>query len=73
MASCEKCWGEAYLKTYEDPMKSQTEHYNELIKVSNCTLEQQAGKDAEECPKCKRKIVHQIIGTCLKCDYSTKK
>jgi len=47
MASCEKCWGDAYKRTLTNPMKSQAEHYSDLIKERNgsnkCTPEEQAG------------------------------
>ena len=62
MASCEKCWNDAYTKTHVSPMKSQAEHYTDLVKERKdnpCTPEEQAGHDATECNKCKRKTIHQ--------------
>lgn len=44
MACCEKCWADAYMRKLDHPMKSQTEHYQDLLKEreSNpCTPEQQ--------------------------------
>jgi len=70
MASCEKCWGDAYTRTHTNPMKSQTEHYQELInerKDNPCTPEQQAGHDATVCKKCGRKSVHQYVRVCMNC------
>lgn len=70
MASCEKCWGDAYMRTYTNPGKSQAEHYSALIlerKDNPCTPEDQAGNDAKECPECKRKTIHQIINVCMNC------
>lgn len=76
MASCEKCWGDAYMRTHETPGKSQAEHYTDLIderKDNPCTPEQQAGKDAKICPKCNRKTIHQMINKCIVCGYINKK
>ena len=28
---CEKCWGDAYLRTMEDTSKTQSEHYLDLL------------------------------------------
>jgi len=71
MASCEKCWGDAYMRTLTNPMKSQAEHYQDLIKERRgekaCTPEQQAGHDATECKKCGRKSVHQYARVCMNC------
>ena len=72
MASCEKCWGDAYMRYRCDPSKSQAEHYGDLIrerKDNPCTPEEQAGIDAKECPKCKRKAIHQIVKHCMNCGY----
>jgi len=76
MASCEKCWGDAYLRTHTDPMKSQAEHYSDLIKERKgnpCTPEQQAGEDATKCPKCNKIAVHQMIEVCMNCGYDKNK
>lgn len=70
MPSCEKCWGDAYTRTHTNPRKSQAEHYHDLIeerKDNPCTPEQQAGHDAEICPKCGKKAIHQIIKECMNC------
>lgn len=53
MASCEKCWSDA---------GGSPERYSELLaeRVDNhCTPEEQAGVDADWCPTCKRKTIHQ--------------
>lgn len=60
MASCEKCWSES----------TSVEDYYELIKTNKCTPEEEAGTDAEDCPKCKRKTIHQIIKKCVLCYHS---
>ncbi len=76
MASCEKCWDEAYLRTFENPMKSQSEHYSDLVnerKDNQCTPEQQAGEDADRCPKCKRKSIHRYVRVCMNCGYKQLK
>ena len=67
MPSCEKCWNDAYMRTHTDPTKSQTEHYQDLIKERECTPEQQAGRDATTCPACQRKTVHQYAKICMNC------
>jgi len=75
MASCEKCWNDAYYRMHTDRMKSQSEHYFDLIKERKdnpCTPEQQAGNDACECPKCKKKAVHQYVKICMNCGYNFK-
>ena len=72
MASCEKCWSDAYTKSMCNPYKSQAEIYSELIierKDDPCTPEQQAGPDANECPKCNKKAVHQLINVCMNCGH----
>lgn len=70
MASCEKCWSDAYMRTHTNPMKSQAEHYQDLIKErigeKACTPEQQAGH-ATVCKKCGRKAVHQYVKVCMNC------
>ena len=76
MASCEKCWSDAYTRTHTNPMKSQAEHYTDLIierKDNPCTPEQQAGRDAEKCPKCDRKTIHQYVNCCMNCGYNPNK
>lgn len=32
MAACEKCWRDAYRRACDDTSKSQTEHYQDLLK-----------------------------------------
>lgn len=56
MASCEKCWENA---------GGNTALYNQLIKTSTCSPEEQAGKNATVCPYYKRKTVHQYAKICM--------
>lgn len=75
MASCEKCWADAHLRYVCDRSKCQAEHYHDLIKERKnnpCTPEQQAGRDAKICPKCRKKTIHQIINICMNCGYNAK-
>lgn len=70
MASCEKCWGDAYLRSIENPMIPQAIHYQNLIneRINNpCTPEEQAGIDALICSKCGKKTVHQYAKVCCNC------
>jgi hypothetical protein len=49
MSACEKCWGDAYLRSRATG-KSQTECYYELLderKDNPCTPEQQSGIEAD--------------------------
>ena len=67
MASCEKCWNDAYVRSRLS-FKDQAECYSDLIKERKdnpCTPEEQAGEDATLCPKCKRKTVHQYVKVCM--------
>ena len=61
MVACEKCWADAFGRTQDHPMKSQAEHYQDLIeerKFSPCTPEQQKGEKhtmnngVPDCPEC---------------------
>ena len=66
MASCEKCWADAYTRAFGTG-KTQTEAYQELIeerKDDHCTPEEQAGYDATICPDCGTKTVHQYVKIC---------
>jgi len=74
MASCEKCWGDAYSLSIANPMKCQAEHYQELVRTrSDCTPEEQAGegRGATRCPECQRVTVHVYCHICMNhdCDY----
>ena len=74
MASCEKCWNDAYTRTHTNPMKGQAGHYQDLInerKENQCTPEQQAGPDATICPSCKRITMHQYAKICTNCGNKT--
>ena len=65
MASCEKCWKDA---------KGDPEQYRTLIGErtgtdDECSPEQQAGgEDAGDCPACRRKTVHCVVGRCINPD-----
>lgn len=48
MSACEKCWKDAYGRMRNDPSKSQTEHYHDLLKEREnnpCSAEEQKGKE----------------------------
>lgn len=51
MATCEKCWGDAYMRALTNPSKSQADHYHDLIperKDNPCTPREQAGQFWED-------------------------
>ena len=65
MSSCERCWADAHKG---GPYADVAANYARLMgerKDNPCTPEQQAGEFAEECPKCKRKVIHQYTGECM--------
>jgi len=66
MASCEKCWGNAFMRTLADCSKAQYEHYNDLLeerKDNPCSPKEQAGQWwNEEKQIDKRAIVTPDIG-----------
>jgi hypothetical protein len=65
--SCEKCWHDAHTG---DPYRSVADEYARLIEERRdnpCTPEEQAGEDAERCPKCERMTVHQHVHVCVIC------
>jgi len=70
MASCERCWHEAG-RSAEYSFESKVDIYSRLIDENSCTLEEQAGLDADMCETCKRRTIHQIANYCLSC--GTKK
>jgi len=43
MATCEKCWGDAYMKSIGSGI-GQTEEYHKLIKENSCTPKEQCGE-----------------------------
>jgi hypothetical protein len=46
--TCEKCWGDAYLRMQGDPSRSQTDHYYDLLKERNngkCTCHHECKKE----------------------------
>jgi len=61
MPSCEKCWRDAGgdADTYEQILRQRNATGNE------CTPEQQAGRDAEQCPFCLRYTIHIHSGFCM--------
>lgn len=69
MASCEKCWSDAGIDA-RLLGGEKAERYGELIekrKANPCTPEEQAGPDAEVCPQCDRRTIHQWTGECMAC------
>lgn len=59
MASCERCWGHAYLRWRVNPMKHQVEHYHDLLekrKNTPCTPKEQAGQFWDEEKQCDRRM-----------------
>lgn len=53
MATCERCWDNAYARALGDTSKDQTEHYRDLLherRLMPCTPRDQAGQwwDAEK-------------------------
>ena len=68
MPSCERCWEMSRLIASEMPV-DQVDEYERLVRVNDCTPEQQAGRDAKTCPDCKTKTVHQHTRQCLVCGY----
>ena len=58
MASCEKCWGDAYVRSLST-LKDQVDHYNDLLaerKDDPCTPEEQAGQWWDEEKKCDSRL-----------------
>ena len=46
MSVCEKCWSDAGRRVHENPSKSRTDHYMDLLeerKDNPCTPEEQTG------------------------------
>ncbi|MCK9370078.1 hypothetical protein M0R04_09260 [Candidatus Dojkabacteria bacterium] len=58
MASCERCWKEA---------EGSMVRYRYLLKINNCTPEQQAGEGIL-CVSCGRKTIHQYAKVCMNPD-----
>lgn len=51
MASCEKCWGDAYILMMNGKFESQSEAYTYLVKERNanpCSIKEQAGQFWDE-------------------------
>lgn len=59
MPMCEKCWGDAYMDTLDDPHMSQGDAYRKLLaerKDHPCTPKQQAGQWWDEERQCDSRI-----------------
>ena len=56
MSACEKCWRDS--RSADEP----NVEYVRLIESRQCTPEEQAGPDADECPVCERMTKHQHTG-----------
>jgi hypothetical protein len=55
MASCEKCWSDAYVRMLQNPDKSQTDHYIDLLNEREkipCSPKEQAGNWWDEENQC---------------------
>jgi len=66
MPGCQKCWNDAVFSG------NKAAEYNRLIderKDNPCTPEEQAGREADICPKCKRKALHEINNQCMNCSF----
>ena len=59
MASCERCWNES---------GGNHKEYMELLKINNCTPEEQAGRGANMCRECGRATVHIYTHRCMSCN-----
>lgn len=56
MSSCEKCWTDA---------GGDADRYAQLLEERRgnaCSLQEMAGPDAKECPRCHRMTLHQHTG-----------
>ena len=59
MAACEKCWGDAYMRSLYGN-KSQGECYHELLeerKYDPCTPREQAGQFWDEEKQCDKRLL----------------
>jgi len=59
MPSCEKCWGDAYRREFNQPLKSQSEHYHDLLeerKDNPCSPKEQAGQFWDEEHQCDSRL-----------------
>lgn len=70
MAACEKCWGDAYVRSLSDTSKTQYEHYKDLVMEREregitCVAPPHEDKGAEEELE---KVVENIIVNWLKSD-----
>jgi len=65
---CEKCWGDAYMRSLDDPYKDQAEHYTDLLnerKDNPCTPREQAGQWWNEEKQCDERweVSHERANT----------
>lgn len=66
MPSCEKCWRDSRLAEASGVELA----YSKLVAERTasglvCTPEDQAGEGATECPRCRRRTVHQHAKVCM--------
>lgn len=62
MSSCEKCWGDAYMRMLGNGTKSQAEHYHDLLqerKDNPCTPREQAGQFWDEEKQCDSRMLEK--------------
>ena len=57
MSSCEKCWADSGGGGEYSRLMYERESAGRI-----CTPEEQAGRDADLCPECNRKTIHQYTG-----------
>jgi hypothetical protein len=77
MSSCEKCWSDSAMHR----LFGDGPDYRELLARRNgvtereCTPEEQAGEDAQDCPLCGRRSLHQFTRECMnpECGQPAKK
>jgi hypothetical protein len=71
--TCEQCWIDAYELQYSRGFDSQGAAYLSIILYCNHKAEERAGADAEGCPMCARRTIHQHGRECVTCGYSEAK
>lgn len=75
MASCEKCWEDAFMRSLSNRDKPQYEHYQDLLQEraeNPCSPKEQAGQWWDEKKQCDSRSTHQYsrrVNTwiCSKC------
>lgn len=63
---CERCWQAAVNETFHAG-GDVVEAYRLILKLNDCTPEQQAGAGALRCDACGRKAVHPVTQNCRAC------